>query len=96
MAGAVSGQLDPVAAALVYCNTTGICQQLADLRRAAEWTEAALRPNSRDGTLPVPGDCRLHRAGIMVARGAWAEAEAQARGCCVRVSQRLAVLPTPA
>ncbi|HEV3475250.1 MAG TPA: hypothetical protein VG602_07785, partial [Actinomycetota bacterium] len=40
---AVSGELSPIATGIVYCNTIGACSEVADYRRAGEWTEAAQR-----------------------------------------------------
>ena len=53
----------------------GTCCELADYRRAGEWTEAALRR----GVRTTPGDCRIHQAEVLVLRGEWIEAEASAR-----------------
>ena len=72
---AVSGELAPYVTGSVYCNMIGTCCELADYRRAGEWTEAALRR----GVRTTPGDCRIHQAEVLVLRGEWAEAEESAR-----------------
>ena len=72
---AVSGELAPYVTGSVYCNMIGTCCELADYRRAGEWTEAALRR----GVRTTPGDCRIHQAEVLVLRGDWIEAEASAR-----------------
>ncbi|MDO8614530.1 MAG: adenylate/guanylate cyclase domain-containing protein [Dehalococcoidia bacterium] len=82
MAAAISGELRPSTSRTVYCTTVGTCQQLADFRRAGEWTEATERCNARESIVPLGGDCRVHRAGILRVRGAWDEAEAEARSAC--------------
>ena len=81
-AAAVCGELQPYSTGLVYCITISSCQDLGDYRRAAEWTEAANRWCDRLDVTGFPGMCRIHRAEIMRLRGAWPEAEAQARAAC--------------
>jgi class 3 adenylate cyclase len=76
---AVGGELSPMATGIVYCNTIGICAEMADYGRAAEWTEAAKRWCERQAISGFPGVCRVHRAEIVRLRGAWAEAEREAR-----------------
>jgi ATP/maltotriose-dependent transcriptional regulator MalT len=57
---------------------------LTDLRRAGEWTDAALRgcEDLPSAEAPFRGLCRIHRVEIAVLRGDWVEAEAQARLTC--------------
>lgn len=76
---AVGGELSPMATGIVYCNTIGACAELTDYRRAAEWTEAAKRWCERQAISGFPGICRVHRASIIRLRGAWVEAEREAR-----------------
>jgi class 3 adenylate cyclase len=79
MVAAVGGEIGPFATGVVYCNVISSCDQLADYRRAGEWTEAAQRWCERQSISGFPGICRVHRAEIMRLRGAWTEAEAEAR-----------------
>jgi class 3 adenylate cyclase len=76
---AVSGELSPLATGIVYCNMITTCEELGDYRRAGEWTEAAKRWCERQAIAGFPGMCRVHRASIMRLRGAWPEAEQEAR-----------------
>lgn len=76
---AVSGELSPMATGVIYCNMISACRDLADYRRAGEWTEAAKRWCERQSITGFPGVCRVHRAEIMALRGAWPEAEQEAR-----------------
>ena len=76
---AVGGELGPHATAAVYCNTINACRDLADYGRAGEWTEAAKRWCERQSIAGFPGMCRVRRAEIVRLRGAWAEAEREAR-----------------
>lgn len=76
---AVSGELNPHYTAVIYCNQIGVCEEMADYRRAAEWTDVARRWCDRMAIAGFPGMCRVHRADVIRLRGAWKEAEAEAR-----------------
>jgi class 3 adenylate cyclase len=76
---AVGGELSPMATGIVYCNTISVCAEMADYNRAAEWTEAAKRWCARQSISGFPGVCRVHRATVVRLRGAWTEAEREAR-----------------
>ncbi|MCH7718166.1 MAG: hypothetical protein IIB21_01735 [Chloroflexi bacterium] len=82
MAAAVSGELGSWATGLAYCQLIGTCSSLVDYQRASEWTEALRRWCDRQSIVGFPGICRVHRAEIMRLRGAWAEAEKDARFAC--------------
>lgn len=79
---AVAGDLDPFAAASVYCSVVCGFQGVADYERAEEWTQAMERWRSRHGVGGAHGRCRIHRAEILRLRGAWREAEEEARLAC--------------
>jgi class 3 adenylate cyclase len=79
---AVSGELSPYHTGVIYCNTITACKDLADYRRAGDWTEAAKRWCERQAIAGFPGMCRVYRASIMRVRGAWPEAELEARRAC--------------
>jgi class 3 adenylate cyclase len=81
-AAAVSGELEPLAAGIVYCVMIGSCQELGDCGRAAEWTDEANRWCDRLDVTGFPGACRIHRAEILRLRGKWPQAEEQARQAC--------------
>lgn len=84
---AVSGELKAWATANVYCSTIDACRDLAEWQRAAEWTEEADREMRRQRIRGYPGVCRVHRAEIKRLRGAWPEAEEEARQACVELEQ---------
>ncbi len=79
MLEALSGALDPAWSGAIYCHLMDVCHELADVRRAVEWTLAA---NSWCEEIPdhnlYPGICRVHRAQVMQIRGDWAAAAAEA------------------
>ena len=81
-ASAVSGELEPLAAGMVYCVSIHSCQELGESGRAAEWTDAANRWCDRYDVTGFPGACRIHRAEIMRLRGDWGPAEEQALTAC--------------
>ncbi len=80
MTSVVAGELSSYFTGVVYCNVIQACLDLADVARAGEWSEAArawcesVPPES-----PYPGLCRINRAEVASLRGAWAEAEVEAR-----------------
>jgi class 3 adenylate cyclase len=84
---AVSGELDPLTTGRIYCSTISVCRNLADWRRASEWTDAAERWCKRQGVSGFPGICRVHRAEIMDFRGSWADAEREAKRACEELSR---------
>ena len=81
-AAAVCGELGPMATANVYCTTISTCRDLADYRRAGEWTEAARRWCEHQAITGFPGICRVYHAEVMQLRGAWGEAEQEVRRAC--------------
>jgi ATP/maltotriose-dependent transcriptional regulator MalT len=84
MCSVVAGELQPLFAGWIYCHVIGACWELADLRRAGEWTDAAMRwcEELSTATTPYQGLCRVHRVEIATLRGRWTEAEAEARRTC--------------
>jgi class 3 adenylate cyclase len=76
---ALSGELRPYTTGVIYCNTISTCEEMADYRRASDWTEAASRWCERQTIRGFPGMCRVHRAGVIRLTGAWQEAEQEAR-----------------
>jgi len=77
----LAGELAPLFTGWVYCSVILACKDLADLRRASEWTEAARAwCEALPATTPYSqGLCRIYRGEVLALRGAWAEAEAEMR-----------------
>jgi DNA-binding CsgD family transcriptional regulator/tetratricopeptide (TPR) repeat protein len=76
MVAAVSDRLEPGWAGDIYCHLMLACFEIADLRRAGEWTEATARWCERmPGAGPFLGVCRVHRAQLLQLQGAWDDAE---------------------
>jgi len=78
-----SGALGPEWAGNIYCHLMTAFTELADVRRAAEWTDATSRWLE---TLPAAvlftGICRVHHSQVLQRRGAWAQAEREAALVC--------------
>jgi class 3 adenylate cyclase len=79
---ATTGALDAKTACDVYCGTIASCRTLADYRRAGEWTDQAESWMQRESIRGYTGVCRVHRAELKRLRGAWSEAEQEARLAC--------------
>lgn len=75
---AVEGRLRPYSTGKVYCSLISACEELGDLGRAAEWTEATMRWAERHPFAIFPGLCRVHRAVVLKRRGALPQAEREA------------------
>jgi DNA-binding NarL/FixJ family response regulator len=60
-----------------------VCYELSDIRRAGEWTQATTRwCESLPASGPFMGVCRVHRAQVFQAHGAWEQAEREATRVC--------------
>lgn len=88
MVAVVSDEISPIAAGTVYCTMISICGELAELRRAREWTEAldAWCGLQRD-MVAFTGQCLVHRAELLHLHGRWPEAIAEAERACERVTR---------
>jgi DNA-binding NarL/FixJ family response regulator len=83
MVGVISGELTPLFTGWVYCSALATCRDVADLRRAAEWTDAALRwcEELEAGSL-YPGLCRVHRVELACLQGDWTQAAREVDRAC--------------
>ncbi len=76
-ASVTAGAVDPKTAGVVMCNTITACWDIADFRRASEWTNNATRWFERNDIPGIAGICRVRRAEIMTLRGDWDKAESE-------------------
>ncbi len=80
MIAVTTGELSPIVAGILYCNTIAVCQSAFELRRAREWTTALTLWCEREPDMVAhTGVCLVHRAEIMQLQGAWQAALDEAR-----------------
>jgi DNA-binding CsgD family transcriptional regulator len=82
---AVEGKLGPYSTGKVYCSLISACEDLGDLRRAAEWTEATTTWAAHHPLAIFPGICRVHRAVVLERQGALEDAEREATRACAEL-----------
>ncbi|HZO62756.1 MAG TPA: LuxR C-terminal-related transcriptional regulator [Gaiellaceae bacterium] len=86
MVAATTGDLSPFVVGLVYCGVILACQEVFEVGRAREWTQALTEWTDRQsGLLAFTGRCRVHRAEILQLGGSWADALDEARRACDRL-----------
>ncbi len=79
----VSGDLSPVAVGTVYCSLIEACEELGEVARVREWTDALTRWCERQsGMATFLGQCLTHRSFVLWLEGAYqAAAEAAVTAC---------------
>ena len=80
MVSVTTGELSPIVAGIVYCNTIAFCRDVYELRRAREWTAALTRwCDQQPDMVAHKGLCLVHRAELMQLGGDWHDALEEAR-----------------
>ncbi|HEX5204484.1 MAG TPA: LuxR C-terminal-related transcriptional regulator [Actinoplanes sp.] len=88
MVTVLADEVSPALAGNLYCTVIDGCQEVFDLLRAREWTVALTQwCESQPDLVPYRGQCLVHRAEIMLLRGAWAEAADAARSAVEHLSR---------
>ena len=83
----VAGRVRPAYAGNIYCQLMSVCHELADLRRAEQWTDATARwCEGFSSAVMFIGVCRVHRAQLLQVRGEWARAEEEIARVCEELS----------
>ncbi len=84
----VAGHVRPAFAGNIYCQLMSVCHDLADLRRAQQWTDATTRWCAGfSNAVMFLGICRVHRAQLLQVRGEWERAETEIELVCSELAQ---------
>jgi DNA-binding CsgD family transcriptional regulator len=88
MVAVAGGDLSARATGMIYCVAIGICQELQELHRAREWSDAlaewcAAQP---EFTGAYRGLCRVHRVVLLRLSGGWPTALSEARLACTQLT----------
>ena len=78
----MSGELDPLATGVIYCEVVCALQAVAQYDLAEQWTQAMEWWRQGQPVESIHGRCRVHRAEILRLRGSCVEAEQEALGAC--------------
>ncbi|HTK32674.1 MAG TPA: response regulator transcription factor [Candidatus Saccharimonadaceae bacterium] len=79
MVAVTAGEVSPAVAGALYCSVLEACQEMKDMARAGEWTEAfATWCSSQPELVPFRGECQMNRSDVLLLRGEWARALAEA------------------
>jgi DNA-binding NarL/FixJ family response regulator len=66
---------EPMFASTIYCFVINACERVRDVDRAGQWCDAMAAYCERVGDDAMGQQCRTLYAGVLLSRGAWAEAE---------------------
>ena len=91
MASTVAYKLTTMQTVIVYCRMLCTCLDLQDFARAHEWTEVIDSCAAKPGLGGLPGDCRTHRAEVLLKHGAFAQGADEA----LRAVEETATLDLP-
>jgi len=87
MVEVVNGEVSPAVAGTVYCSLIAACEDIAEVRRAQEWTDVLTRWCDRQGGLVTfTGQCLVHRATIKQLHGEWLDALEETQLACERLT----------
>lgn len=83
MVALTSGELSPIMVGDVYCSVIDACNEIFDLQRAHEWTEALNEwCTTQPDVIPGRGECAIHHVDIIVRRGDWPSALTEITRAC--------------
>jgi DNA-binding NarL/FixJ family response regulator len=87
MVSVTAREVSPTAIGDLYCTVIEGCHEVFDVRRAHEWTAALSRWCDMQPELVFyRGNCLIHRAELMLLRGAWPDALTEVARAVARLS----------
>jgi DNA-binding CsgD family transcriptional regulator len=88
MLAVTADDLSPIVTGIVYCGVILACQEVYEVQRAREWTQALERWwKEQPEMVAFTGRCLLHRAEILQLHGSWPDALEEARRAGARLEE---------
>jgi DNA-binding NarL/FixJ family response regulator len=86
MVTVLADEVSPIPAGIIYCSVIEACQEILDIARALEYTEALSRwVDAQPELVPYRGRCQIHRSEIMALAGRWPDAALEVTRACERL-----------
>jgi ATP/maltotriose-dependent transcriptional regulator MalT len=83
MVDIAGGEVSPTVVGILYCSMLDACQEMFDLGRAREWTQAVAEwCRGQPEMAGYRGECLVHRAEVLQVNGDWDAAREEAHHAC--------------